>query len=74
MQINPQRLFEVTQKGLSLVLSLAQQGADIKPAWTALNNIFSKHPGQVTDAELDEVETLLDEQLDDFESPMPNQA
>lgn len=64
------KLFGVAMKGVTLIQSLAQQGKDIKPVVTALTNVFSKHPDQVTDAELDETEADLDAALDEFEKPM----
>jgi hypothetical protein len=65
-----QRIFNLSMKGLNLIQSLAQQGKDIKPVLTSLTNIFSKHPGQVTDEELNKAEADLDTALDEFERPM----
>lgn len=65
-----QQLFDVSMKGLNLIQSLAQQGKDIKPVLTSLTNIFSKHPDQITDEELDKTEADLDAALDEFEHPM----
>lgn len=65
-----QKLFEVSMNGLQLIQGLAQQGKDIKPVITSLTNIFSKHPDQITDEELDKVESDLDAAQDEFERPM----
>lgn len=65
-----QKLFEVSMNGLQLIQGLAQQGKDIKPVLTSLTNIFSKHPDQVTDEELDKVESDVDAAQDEFERPM----
>lgn len=64
------RLFKIGMTGLNLVQSLAQQGKDVTPTITALTKVFSKHPEQITDAELDDTEAELDRQLDEFEKPM----
>lgn len=65
-----EKLFNVGMKGLNLIQSLAQQRKDVKPVITSLTNIFSKHPGQITDKELDDTEANLDAALDEFERPM----
>lgn len=64
------RIFEIGMQGVSLIQSLAQQGKDIMPAVTALKNVFSKRPEDVTEAELDETEAVLDRLLDEFEKPL----
>lgn len=65
-----QRIFDLGMKGVNLITSLATQGKDISRAATALKNVFSKRPEDVTEAELDEVERVLDELLDEFEKPL----
>lgn len=64
------KLFSLGMKGLNLIQGLAQQGKDITPVVRSLTNVFSKRPEDVTDAELDAVETDLDAALDEFEKPM----
>lgn len=64
------KLFSVGMKGLNLIQSLAQQGQDVKPVLTSLTNVFSKHPNDVTDEELDKTEADLDAAFDRFEAPM----
>lgn len=68
--VDIQRIFDVGMKGMNLIQSLAQQGKDLKPTITALTNVFSKRPDQVSDEELDKTEEQLDQMLDDFEQPM----
>lgn len=74
MAFDIEKLFSVTMQGLELTQKLAQQGSDISGALKPLMNVFSKLPDQVTDAELDEVEEGLDEDLDDFEKPLKRQV
>lgn len=64
------RIFEVGMKGLNLITTLAQQGKDITKVVQATTNIFSKRPEDVTDADLDDTEAKLDEELDQFELPL----
>lgn len=64
------RVFEVGMKGLNLITTLAQQGKDITKVVQATTNIFSKRPEDVTDADLDDTEALLDSELDEFEKPL----
>lgn len=64
------RIFAIVQKGMGIVTTLAQQGKDIMPAVTAITNIVSKRPEDVTEADLDETERVLDEKLDEFEKPL----
>lgn len=65
-----QKIFDVAMTGLNLVTSIAQQGKDISVAVGALTKVFSKRPEDVTDAELDETERVLDDLLDEFEEPL----
>jgi hypothetical protein len=64
------RIFSMVSKGLGVVTMLAQQGKDISQAVTAMKNVVSKRPQDVTDEELDEAERILDEKLDEFEKPL----
>jgi hypothetical protein len=65
-----EKLFELGMKGLNLIHGLAKEGKDITPVVVSLKKIFSKHPGQVTDQELDDTEADLDRAQDEFEKPM----
>lgn len=67
------KAFELGMKGLNLITTLSQQGKDITKVVQATTNIFSKRPEDVTDADLDETEALLDAELDDFETPLKRQ-
>jgi hypothetical protein len=64
------KLLPLALQGVSIIQALAQNGKDIMPVVTALKNIFSKRPEDITDADLDEVEAVLDAQIDEFELPM----
>jgi hypothetical protein len=64
------RLFGLLNKGLGVVVTLAQQGKDISQAVTAMKNVVSKRPQDVTEEDLDEIERILDEKLDEFEKPL----
>lgn len=64
------RLLELGMKGVSIIQTLAQQRQDIMPVVTALKNVFSKQEDQITEADLDAVEEVLDRMLDEFEKPL----
>lgn len=69
-----QKLFSLTMGALNTIHTLAQQGKDITPTMNALKKVYSKHPEQVTDEELDETEAALDADLDEFEKPLTRKA
>lgn len=65
-----EKLFVVLNKAADLAVKLGQNGKDFLPAVNAIKNIVSKRPEDVTDDDLDDVETDLDEALDEFEKPL----
>lgn len=65
-----EKLFVVLNKAADLTVKLGQNGKDFLPAVNAIKNIVSKRPEDVTDDDLDDVETDLDEALDEFEKPL----
>lgn len=67
-------ILNVATKGLTFVEQAVADApavmSEVAPVVTALKNIFSKPADQITEEELDQVENMLDDELDDFETPL----
>lgn len=68
------RILQIGMQAMNVITTLSQQGKDISRAVTAAKNVFSKRPEDITDADLDETERMLDEMLDEFEKPLTRKA
>lgn len=68
------RILSLGMKTLTTITSFAQSGKDITKVIEAGKNVFSKDASQITDADLDEAERVLDEALDEFEKPLTRKA
>lgn len=63
-------IFELVQKGLSVVSALVEAGQSAAPAIEVLKNLVTKgQNGTVTDDDLAEAEAILDRQIDEFNLP-----
>lgn len=66
-------IFDILQKGLTLIPQLISAGATVMPLIARLTAVAKGGAdGTVTDAELKALEADLDAALDEFNSPMPN--
>lgn len=65
-----ERIFSIVNTSVGIIQTLAQRGKDISTVVTTVKNIVSKRPEDVTEADLDEAERILDEKLDEFEKPL----
>jgi hypothetical protein len=65
-----QKFFDVGMKAMNFIKTAAQSGKDVSVGVTAMTNIFSKRPEDITDAELDDTEAKLDAEMDRFEESM----
>lgn len=64
------RIFELVNGAMQKVISLAQQGKDISGTVKLVQDIVSKRPEDVTDADVAAMEAGLDADQDDFEKPL----
>lgn len=71
--MNYDRIFELIAKGLSVAEALLEAGQKAMPAIKAVQGIVagSRQGGEVTQAELDEVELTLDEMIEEFNLKLP---
>jgi hypothetical protein len=71
--MNAEKILELVAKGMVLIEAIRQASEAASPAIKALAALVEKNStgGAVTDADLKAVEDLLDQQLNDFNSPLP---
>jgi hypothetical protein len=67
-------ILALVEKGISVASSLIVAGQSAAPAWAALTNLFNKKTGEITQADLDATEAVLDEQIAKFNAPLPPDA
>jgi hypothetical protein len=69
--IDYEKILDVIVKGLSVVNTLRLRGKSTKNALKVVTDLATgAKTGEVTDAELEATETLLDSMIDDFNKPM----
>lgn len=57
-------------KGLDLIVQLVKQGKDFMPVVEAMKKVATKKPEEITEDDLNELETDLDRQVDEFLKPL----
>lgn len=72
--VDLQRILDIGMKVMNLTMTLAKKGEDISTVVKAGTNIFSKKIEDVTEADLNETERVLDLELDKAERPMTRKA
>lgn len=68
-----EKILELTSKGTALMLAAQQVWDTVSPAVRAIFELIEKHKSgeEVTEADLAEVEAILDAQLEKFNEPLP---
>lgn len=71
--MNYAAIFELIAKGLSVAEALLEAGQQALPAIKAIQGLVdgSRKGGEVTQAQLDEVEITLDEMINEFNLELP---
>jgi hypothetical protein len=71
--MNADKIIELVAKGMVLIEAVRQASEAASPAIKALAALVEKNStgGTITEAEVKAVEDLLDQQLNDFNSPLP---
>lgn len=65
-------ILAIVEKGITVAQALLEAGQTAEPALEALKNLITgAKTGTVTDAELDQTETLLDQLISDFNLDLP---
>lgn len=64
-------ILDLINKGITIVEALVKAGKDAAPAFERLKTvIIGARDGTITDEELEELETLLDQMIEDFNVPL----
>jgi len=60
-------VLQIIAKGISIAEALYKAGMEAEPAFEALKNLITgAQEGNVTDAQLEDTEALLDQMIEDF--------
>jgi len=74
--MNAEKILELIAKGMVLVEAIRAATEAASPAIKALTELIEKNSSgeEITEADLKRVEDLLDEQLNEFNSPLPEEV
>lgn len=64
-------ILALVSKGVSVANALIEAGQNAGPAITALMNLLKGNQKEITQADLDKCEAVLDALLDEFQIPLP---
>lgn len=72
--MDPLTILSFVSMGLKVLEAVSAKGGVLDVGLSALSNLTSKPAEEVTQADLDSAQTVLDSMIDEFNVPMPKPA